>query len=67
MTQLQGKELFTLDELQERYGVSRSWLYKRCADKSLPHYKLGKRTLVDLEEFERFLMDHSRVDAIGRR
>lgn len=51
-----SKELITIPELSEMFGLKKSYIYKMLHEKSLPHYKpFGKKVFFKLNEINEIL------------
>lgn len=61
---IQETKMITISELSETIGLSVSYLTKHCADRSLPHYKIGRRILFDRVEIIKHLHKTARREAI---
>lgn len=44
------KKFLNIDEVCEYLTLSKSCIYKKVADKKIPFYKVGNRTIFDVEE-----------------
>lgn len=51
----QVKQVYTIDEAAKMLGVSRGTAYECVKTGELPHIKLGRRIVVPMAAFERFL------------
>lgn len=60
------KKNLSIDEAAKVYGLTKSWLYKRSSERSIPLLKIGAKVLIPVEEFEQWLRSH-RVDNGGKR
>lgn len=49
---------YSIDEISQAYGLSKSFLYKRSALGEFPMEKVGSRVLVPKVEFEAWLKKH---------
>ena len=51
------KETFTLDEASQYTGFKKSYLYKLCSQKKIPHYKSpgGRKTFFDRQKLDVWL------------
>lgn len=43
---LNQKPVFTIDELSQYTGLSKSFLYKKTANRQIPHYKPSSKILI---------------------
>ena len=59
-----GRELLSADQLAERLGRSRRWIYRQT-ERGLPAYKLGRELVFRLEPVEAWLASQ-RVGDWGR-
>lgn len=50
-----NKKVLTTDEACLLTGYSKSYLYKLTANKTVPHYKRGKKVFFDKDEIESWL------------
>jgi len=57
---MQQPKFITIDEACKILNLSKSTIYKRSRDKSLPIYRCGKKLLFDRDELQRMITD-SRV------
>jgi excisionase family DNA binding protein len=64
MPKILSKNLLTLEELADLLNVSRSFLYKKTASRSIPHFRIGKRVLFDGDEVEAWLQETARRDVV---
>ena len=60
------KKNLSIDEAAKIYGLTKSWLYKKSMERSIPLLKIGSRVLIPVEDFEKYLDAH-RVDKEGKR
>jgi len=60
------KKNLSIDEAAKVYGLTKSWLYKRSSERTIPLLKIGTKVLVPVREFEEWLDQH-RVDREGKR
>ena len=60
------KKNLSIDEAAKIYGLTKSWLYKKSMQRSIPILKIGAKVLIPVEEFEQWLRSH-RADKEGRR
>jgi excisionase family DNA binding protein len=44
------KQFYDIDGISEYLSISKSNIYKKVASKEIPHHKVGKRTLFDIDE-----------------
>lgn len=44
------KQFLDIDGVCEYLSISKSNIYKKVANKEIPHHKIGKRTLFDVDE-----------------
>lgn len=44
------KQFLDIDGVSEYLSISKSNIYKKVATKEIPHHKVGKRTLFDVDE-----------------
>jgi excisionase family DNA binding protein len=44
------KQFYDIDGISEYLSISKSNIYKKVALKEIPHHKVGKRTLFDIDE-----------------
>ena len=52
-----------VDEVAERYGLTRPHVYQLANERKLPHYKVGKVLLFDPADVEAFF-EAQKVDAV---
>ena len=52
------KEVLTVDEAVEYTGLKRSYIYKMCSERAIPHYKSkgGKATYFRRSELDEWMM-----------
>ena len=50
------KKFLNMDELSEHVGMSKSFLYKRVCNKTIPFIKLGTRTVFVKEEIDKWVI-----------
>jgi excisionase family DNA binding protein len=50
------KKFLNMDELAEYTGMSKSYLYKRVCNKSIPFIKLGTRTVFVTEVIDKWIL-----------
>ncbi len=55
------KKNLSIEETAKVYGLTKSWLYKRSAERTIPLLKIGAKVLIPVREFEEWLDQH-RVD-----
>jgi len=60
------KKNLSIEETAKVYGLTKSWLYKRSMERSIPLIKLGSRVLIPVADFEKWLDAH-RVDREDKR
>ncbi len=60
------KKNLSIDEAAKVYGLSKSWLYKKSMERSIPILKVGSRVLIPVVDFEKWLA-RCRADKEGRR
>ena len=67
-------ERMTIDEVTKFTGLSKSWIYKETAKKSIPHHKMGKRLIFLRSEILAWLeantitppnYEHLRIDTLA--
>ena len=51
------KKFLNMDELSEHVGMSKSFLYKRVCNKTIPFIKLGTRTVFVTEEIDKWVIN----------
>ena len=44
------KQFLDIDGVSDYLSISKSNIYKKVANKEIPHHKVGKRTLFDVDE-----------------
>ena len=54
----------TPKEACEYSKLSRSYLYQLMSERTLPHHKVGRKTLIKIDDLNR-LLGKTRVEAIG--
>lgn len=52
----QEKKFLNMDELAEHTGMSKSFLYKKVSNNTIPHIKLGTRTVFVTEEIDKWVL-----------
>jgi excisionase family DNA binding protein len=52
------EKLLKLDELAEKLGVEKSWVYSKTRTNEIPHRKLGKYCRFDEKEILEWLNSH---------
>lgn len=50
------KNVLNIKELAEFCGISQSCIYKKTSEKTIPHYKNGKRLFFKTEEIEKWML-----------
>ena len=50
------KKFLNMDELSEHVGMSKSFLYKRVSNNTIPFIKLGNRTVFVTEEIDKWVL-----------
>ena len=55
--------VLNLKQLSEFIGLSQSAIYKKTSDRTIPHYKQGKKLYFKVEEIENWLLS-SKVSTI---
>lgn len=50
------KKFLNMDELADYTGMSKSFLYKRVFNKTIPFIKLGTRTVFVTEEIDKWVL-----------
>ena len=53
---MKDKKFLNMEELAEHTGMSKSFLYKRVCNKTIPHVKLGTRTVFVTEEIDKWVL-----------
>ena len=49
------KKNLSIDEAAKVYGLTKSWLYKKSMERSIPILKVGSRVLIPVADFEEWL------------
>lgn len=49
------KKYLTINQVSEQYGLSKSYPYKPTAKGRLRSYKIGKRTLIKVEDIDCYM------------
>jgi excisionase family DNA binding protein len=44
------KQFLNIDGVSDYLSISKSSIYKKVANKEIPHHKVGSRTLFDIDE-----------------
>jgi excisionase family DNA binding protein len=57
----QQKKFLNMDELSQYVGMSKSYLYKRVCNKTIPFIKLGTRTVFVSEEIDKWVLNNGRM------
>jgi excisionase family DNA binding protein len=52
------KEVFNLKELCEYTGLSKSTIWKKTSNKTIPHYKVGKMLYFNIKEINSWLQSN---------
>ena len=60
------KKNLSIDEAAKIYGLTKSWLYKKSMERSIPLLKVGSRVLIPVADFEMWL-ETCRVDKERKR
>jgi len=55
------KKFLNMDELSEHVGMSKSFLYKRVSNNTIPFVKLGTRTVFVREEIDKWVLRGGQV------
>jgi excisionase family DNA binding protein len=50
------KKFLNMDELAQRTGMSKSFLYKRVSNKTIPFVKMGTRNRFVTEEIDKWML-----------
>jgi len=53
-----GEKLLNVNEAAKLIGVSISFVYKKISNKELPHYKIGARVLLSMDQILWFLKEN---------
>ena len=56
-------KIISIDETAKKYGISKSWIYKKTMAKEISHYKIGHRIFFDIEEFREWFLKQARREA----
>jgi len=56
------KKFLNMDELAEYTGMSKSYLYKRVCNKSIPFIKLGTRTVFVTEVIDKWVLSGGQMN-----
>jgi excisionase family DNA binding protein len=51
------KKFLNMDELAEHIGMSKSFLYKRVCNKTIPFVKIGSRTVFVREQIDQWVIN----------
>src|SRR5688500_3962461 len=49
------QEFIDVDQLAAKFGLSRSWVYKICSQRTITHYKIGNRTYFKESDIDDFI------------
>ena len=52
------KEIFTIDDLVEYSGLSRSSIYKKTMNREIPHYKVNRKLYFNYEEIKNWFLSN---------
>lgn len=52
------KEIFTIDDLVEYSGLSRSSIYKKTMNREIPHYKVNRKLYFNYEEIKNWFFSN---------
>ena len=55
------KKFLNMEELAEHVGMSKSFLYKRVCNKTIPFIKLGTRTVFVRDEIDKWVLRGGQV------
>jgi excisionase family DNA binding protein len=61
-TMTNTKRFLNMNELAEHIGMSKSFLYKRVCNKTIPFIKLGTRTVFVTEEIDKWVLRGGLMD-----
>lgn len=56
-------KFLSMDELAKYIHMSKSFIYKRVFTKSIPHVKLGTRTVFVREQIDQWVINGGQMDA----
>ena len=60
---MEEKKFFDVQELTEYIHMSPSYVYKMVSNKSIPHIKLGTRTLFERNQIDNWVRSGGRMEA----
>jgi excisionase family DNA binding protein len=59
---MEDKKFFDVPNLAEYIHLSKSCIYKMVSNKSIPHIKLGTRTLFERNQIDSWVINGGRVE-----
>jgi excisionase family DNA binding protein len=59
---MEGKRFLDVNGLAEYIHMSESYVYKMVRSQSIPHIKLGSRTLFERNEIDNWVINGSRME-----
>jgi hypothetical protein len=60
-------DMWKVKDIARRWGVSESWVYRRCASGELPHFQAGPRTTIFIDGVEAELWFASHRKPTGKQ
>ncbi len=52
------REYFTVKDIKEMFGISRTSAYSLMTTKGMPSIRIGRKYIVEKEDFYKFIDDH---------
>ena len=60
------KQFYDINGISEYLSISKSNIYKKVALKEIPHHKVGKRTLFDIDEINMWVKSDGTLTESGQ-